>query len=269
MSNVVEIRDLTFKYKNKTIFENLNFKAERYKFITVLGANGSGKTTLMKLLLGEERPNSVIMLNGLSVVKDNLNNLYAMTGIVFENATELFIMDKVIDELTFPLENLQFTEKKIENNLNEVTEKLQIKDLLNRDIDTLNNSEKVLVAIAAALVLKPRLIIIDENLIHLSKDVKNRVIEVLKEKTKNKELSVLYFTHNVEDSLYADDVFVISDKKIVSYDTKEELFKDEELFKNAHLELPFMIELSNRLKFYDLIDENYLDAEKLVDDLWK
>ena len=98
---------------------------------------------------------------------------------------------------------------------------------------------------------------------------KEKVINILKEKIKNKELTVLYFTHNVEDSLYSDDIIILDNKNVLDYGSKEEIYQNEDLFNTAHLELPFIVDLSKKLQFYNMIDHDYFSMEKMVNDLWK
>ena len=198
-----------------------------------------------------------------------LNYIYKKLGIVFENVNTSFIQDVVMDEIAFPLETLQYKSDKIEKSVNEISEKLNIKHLLTRNINTLTDSEKQKVLLAVALVTNPQILIIDDGLTALNEKDRKEILTFLHELTKTDNLTVFYMTSNSEDSLYGDDIAVLCKNKIVKSGSKEEIYKDEELFIDAGLDLPFIINLSKKLQFYDLINKDYLDAEKMVNDLWE
>ena len=63
--------------------------------------------------------------------------------------------------------------------------------------------------------------------------------------------------------------YLLNNYQIIKEGTKEEILEDEELLNNAHIEVPFMVDLSNKLKMYSLINKTYYDMEELVDSLWK
>ncbi len=269
MKTVVKIEDLNFKYNDEEIFKNLYLEIKENTFTTILGENGSGKTTLLKLLIGIIKGNSVIMLNNLPVVKENLNRIRKEVSIVFENNDQCFVAETVTDELAFTLENLNYPKEKIKQRINEISKTLKIENILEKEPHTLNENDKQLVTIATSLITKPKILIIDEGLNDLNEIDKIRILKLLKTKTANKELTVIYLTHNTNDSLFSDNIVILNDKKVLISDTKEEVYKNENNFKKAHLELPFIINLSKKLQFYNLIDKDYQDAEKMVNDLWK
>ena len=269
MQKVVEIKDLNFSYQEKEVFKNLHLTMESQKFTVVLGPNGSGKTTLLKLLLGFEKGNSVIMLDSLPVIKENLNRIYKEIGVVFENQNQNFVAETVTDELAFPLENLNYGKEEITKAIDQVSDLLNIKHLLNEVPNNLNAGDKQLVALASALIIKPKILLIDEGLNNLDLSRKNKILSILKKLVNENQITIIYFTHDSEDTLNADNVIILSNGKVQVANTKEEIYKDENNFLNANLEPPFIIKLSKRLQFYDLIQDDYLNAEKLVNDLWK
>jgi len=269
MKYAVNIENFNFDYKGNIIFKNLDLNVEENTFTTILGANGSGKTTLVKILLGIEKIHSVVMLNKLPVVKENLPRLYKSVSVVFENSTKSFVAETVTDELAFSLENLNYSKDKIKKEIEKISKLLKIGNILEYEPNELNSGNKQLVALASALITNPKILIIDEGLNELNDSDKQRILKILRQKTTKKELTVLYLTHDSNDSLYSDNIIILGNKKVLIEGTKEEIYKDENNFKKANLELPFIINLSKKLQFYNLIDEDYLDAEKMVDSLWK
>ena len=76
-------------------------------------------------------------------------------------------------------------------------------------------------------------------------------------------------TNDVEDTLLADNIVIISEGKVLLEGSKRKVLERVEFFEKNNMSLPFVVSLSNKLKFYELINKIYFDEKKLVDDLWK
>ena len=126
------------------------------------------------------------------------------------------------------------------------------------EIDDLNIHEKVTISLVNALVNKYEIIVLD--------DVYNLIdIDILK---KLKDITVINITSDIESTLISNEVIFI-DKKVVLKGSSKKVLTCESEINDLGFKLPFIIELSNRLKFYDLIDKDYYDMKLLVDELWK
>ena len=132
----------------------------------------------------------------------------------------------------------------------------------------LNSNQKQLVSLASALVHDPKVLILDEALTMLDPFDKEKILKILKE-LNNKGLTIINISHDIEDTLISDKIYILDKGKVVLEGTKEEVYKQEKVLYNLGFNLPFMVELSNRLKFYDLIDHTIYDMEEMVDTLWK
>lgn len=104
--DVLEIKNLRFRYKNKFIFDDFNINIERGSWVTIAGPNGSGKTTLVKILAGLEKSYSDITIFNKPLKKENLHDIRRNIGFVFDNPDNFFACETVEDELAFSLENL-------------------------------------------------------------------------------------------------------------------------------------------------------------------
>ena len=71
--DIIEIKNLNFKYNDKEIFNNFNLKIKKTTFTTIIGLNGSGKSTLIRILLGLLNYNGEIIIDGLTLNKENIN----------------------------------------------------------------------------------------------------------------------------------------------------------------------------------------------------
>ena len=265
---MIKITNLNFNYKSKQLFNGLNMEIEKGKITSIIGPNGSGKSTLVKILIGLYNYNGTIKINDILLLKDNIKEIRKSIGVVFTNPDNQFVAETVMDDIAFTLENMNYKKKDIRKKIEEITKYLGIYDILEYNPHDLNSNQKQLVSLASALVHDPKILILDEALTMLDPFDKEKILNILKE-LNSKGLTILNISHDIEDTLISDKIYVLGKGKIVLSGTKDEVYKEEDLLHKLGFELPFMVELSNRLMFYDLIDHVIYDMEEMVDNLWK
>ena len=140
--------------------------------------------------------------------------------------------------------------------------------MLNESISLLSGGEKQLVCLGCALVGNPKLVILDEAMSMLDMVSRVKVLSFLDRLNRESGVTIINVTLDIEDSVYGDDILLL-DKGIVVHDTKENVYRREKVLKKYGFDLPFMVDLSNRLSYYDLVDDFVFDMNKMVDVLWK
>ena len=250
----IEINHLDYE----NIFKDLNLKIKEKDFITIIGSSSSGKTTLASLISGLIQ-NEHVLLDG------NKGDI----SVVFDNVEVNFVYDTVIENLAFPLENRNLTKEEIDKKIKEISEYLKIENLLQCNITSLSGGEKEIIALACSLITDPKLLILDESFIMLDVIQKERFFKLLKKINREKKTTIIYLTSDVESSVYGKSIAIIANKKIIKNGTLKEILKEEKAFKMAKQKLPFMADLSLKLKYYNLIDDIILEESKMVDALWK
>lgn len=258
--NIISIKNLNFKYKNKIIFEKLNLNIKKNSITTIIGKNGSGKSTLVKLLTG------IIPSDNIKYNDEILNkrNVFKKIGVVNDVLENEFIGKTVKEYLNMTLLNMEYNKKKIKKRLEYIIDKLGLYEVINENPNNLSNSKKQLVSLAGALIYEPEVLILDNALAYF--DSKDEILKLLLELKEN--MTIIHITQDIEDTLISDQVVII-DKKVILKGNKEKIYKEEKTLNNLGYKLPFMVELSNRLQFYNLIDETMYDMQKMVDTLWK
>jgi len=98
---------------------------------------------------------------------------------------------------------------------------------------------------------------------------KINMLKLLKRIKRDYNVTILNITHDIEESVYGDDIIVINNGSVVIHDSKINVYKQEKELNNLGFELPFMVSLSNKLSYYDLLDKVLYDMEDMVDLLWK
>lgn len=179
MQNLVEIKKLDFSYGEKVIFKDFDLEIKPKRFVTILGKNGSGKTTLINILMGLIDSKGKIIIDGIILSKETKKFLRKDIGIVFENPDEHFVTDRVYDELAFILESQDYQKDDIDDKIVKVSELIGIEDLLNRKIISLSVGEKQLVALAIAIINKPKLLIMDEGLSNVDSYYREIILKIL------------------------------------------------------------------------------------------
>ena len=269
MSNIIKIDKLNFKYKEKQIFDNLDLNIEKGSFVSIIGQNGGGKSTLIKILTGLLlNYEGYINIDGYNLNKFYLKEIRRKIGVVFDNPDNHFVGETVIDDLAFSLENLQYDKEDITNSINEISKIFKLEDILYKEPYKLTNSEKQKVAIAGSLIFNPKILILDESLHQLTPSDKLEILNILKKYQKERNLTIIMITHNLENTLYSDRIVVLNEGKIYLDGTLEKVYSQKEKLSKLKLNLPFMIKLSYRLQEENIIDKIYIDPKKLMEDLW-
>ena len=269
MDNIIKINNLSFRYDNKFIYDNFNLSIKRGEFVTIAGSNGSGKTTLVKIIAGLLKTSSDIKIFDLSLNKKNLFKIRKEVGFVFDVPENFFACETVEDELAFSLENLAITPSVIKKKIKEVSKLLGIEDILKCYPYELSGGQKQKVAIACALMLEPRILVIDDSLMMIDINERKKILNILRDYNNKKKVTILFFTNTLEDILYSNRLIILNKGKIVLDGPYKEVFKEENILRKLGLEVPFEVEFTKKLMLYNLISSIELDINKVVDELWK
>lgn len=267
--NIIDINNLSFKYKDKLVFDNFNLKIEAGTFTTIIGLNGSGKSTLIKILLGLVKAEGEIKVNDIILDKKTIKEIRRLIGVVFENPDNQFVAETVMDDIAFSLENLQMQSKSIKTKVKEIANYIGINHLLEKEPHSLSGGEKQLVALASALVHEPKILILDEALTMVDIRVRKQIYDILKDLHQNKKMTIINVTHDMDELLYSDDIILIDNGNLILKGPKEEVFLEEKTFNKLNLDLPFMVSLSIKLMYYGLIDHLIFDMNEMVNEIWK
>lgn len=206
MNNIVEVKNLYFKYDKDYIFENLSLNIEQNKFIAIVGENGTGKSTLLNLILSQFKYyEGKISLFGDDIKKDNhfKDIAYISQNSVMNYRNFPTTIEEVVKN------HVKFVKKKID-----IDEKLTQMGLLEhkkKTLSQLSGGQLQRVGVLLALIKEARFIILDEPTTGIDNKFSHELFSILKKFTTNK--TVLVVTHEldvVKD--YIDDVIMIANK---------------------------------------------------------
>ena len=193
------------------------------EYFIVLGPTGSGKTVLLETIAGLHSVKSgVILLNGLEVTKTEPEK--RGIGIVYQDYV-LFPHLSVIKNIAFGLRQRGRSRKEAEAEAGWTIELLGLSSLLKRKIDTLSGGEKQKVALARALAIKPKVLLLDEPLSALDPETREKVQQELREIRNKLNQTIIHVTHDFEEAVsLGERIAVLGNGCLMQVGTTEEIF---------------------------------------------
>lgn len=271
---IIEVKNLNFSYdesdeKEKTI-DNVSFSVEKGTYTTIVGHNGSGKSTIAKLIAGLlEKESGSIVIDGLELTVENLNEIRSKIGIVFQNPDNQFIGSTVRDDIAFGLENHCVPQDQMDAIINENAARVKMTKYLDQEPSHLSGGQKQRVAIAGVLAMKPEILIFDEATSMLDPQGKDEIKKVIMglHKEDGDQLTILSITHDIDEVAHSDYVLALNDGKVAMAGTPEEIFADDRKLEEIKLDIPFSVRLCEKLNQRGLSVGRHITMEGLVDEL--
>ena len=195
------------------VVKDLNLGVERGEFMTMLGPSGSGKTTCLMMLAGFETATSgEIMLDGTGI--NNVPPWKRDIGIVFQNYA-LFPHMTVRENLAYPLEVRKVPKTEITDRVEKALGMVQLSGFAGRRPGQLSGGQQQRVAVARALVFEPKLVLMDEPLGALDKQLREQMQYEIKHIHENLGITVVYVTHDQSEALTMSNRVCVFDDGVV------------------------------------------------------
>lgn len=238
--SVVRLSNITKKYEDILALEDVSFSLEKGECLAVIGPSGAGKSTLLRIIAGlEEADEGKIYFD--EVEGDLLPTSKRNVGMMFQTPL-LFPEIKVKDNITYGLKHLGYSKEEIENRLSEVSEQLQIIDLLERTTKNLSGGEKQRVELARALVRDVKLLLLDEPFASLDLRLKEELQKEIKQIQQSQNLSMIIVSHDQEEAVFfGDEIAILHEGKLLAKDEPKNLFENpQNVFTASFLGKPKM-----------------------------
>jgi len=206
------------------VVKDLNLDIAEGEFVTMLGPSGSGKTTCLMMLAGFEPATSgEIYIGGKSI--NHIPPHKRGIGMVFQNYA-LFPHMSIGENLSFPLEVRKMNRADSEAAVKRALDMVQMGDFINRRPAQLSGGQQQRIALARALVFEPELVLMDEPLGALDKQLRERMQYEIKHIHENLGVTVVYVTHDQAEALtMSDRIAVFNDGIIQQLSSPEDLYE--------------------------------------------
>lgn len=269
MEKIIDVQHLSFGYDEDTLtIDDISFTIEKGSYTTILGHNGSGKSTIAKLLMGLlEKKSGEIVIGGIPLTEETLNQVRSQIGIVFQNPDNQFIGATVRDDIAFGLENNCVDPALMDDIINEYAKKVNMYEFLDHEPTKLSGGQKQRVAIAGILAMSPSIIILDEATSMLDPKGRNEINALVHQLNKDKHMTIVSITHDIEEAALSDYVILLSDGHIVDEGRPEEVLMKKEEIESLALDIPFAYKISHGLQKMGISITEQIDREKLVNEL--
>ena len=248
---MIQIKQLIFKYirrdidgneaGSETVLDGINLQINECEFVAILGRNGSGKSTFAKQLNAILRPSDGrVLVDGLdSNDDDNKYKIRRRAGMVFQNPDNQMVASVVCEDVAFGPENLGLEPDEIKDKIDNALKSVRMWNQSDVATGRLSGGQKQRVAIAGVLAMEPDYIILDEPTAMLDPEGRKEVIDTVVRLNKEKNMTVVLITHNIEEAINADRVIVIENGRVCADDKPDKIFMDKELIDKNGITVPF------------------------------
>ena len=252
----------------KRAVDDVSFEVKQGDFITILGHNGSGKSTLAKHLNAILYPTEgTVYVDGKDTAEEeHLWDIRQTAGMVFQNPDNQIIGQVVEEDVGFGPENMGVETKEIWQRVEESLKAVGMYEFRKHSPNHLSGGQKQRVSIAGVLAMHPKCIVLDEPTAMLDPKGRKEVIRAIRALNDVERVTVILITHNMEEAVYSNRIYVMDKGRIVLEGTPREVFSQVETLQQLRLEVPQATLLAHELRKAGLaIPEGILSGEELAE----
>lgn len=280
----ITVKNLSFTYSKKTPYEkaalkDVNLTINDGDFVGIIGHTGSGKSTFLQHLNGlirvEEGEIDVfdIHMTKKKRPKIDLKRLRSEVGMVFQYPEYQLFEESVEKDIAFGAKNLGMPKEKIDGAVKEAMEMvgLDYETYRKRSPFDLSGGEKRRVAIAGVIVMKPKVLILDEPTAGLDPEGKESILNLITHLKESFCPTVIVVSHDIDEiTRYATRIIVFDSGKIAYDIPMDELFEKEDELKEMGLEIPLAVRVRNRMRERGIeLGNGVVNVDTLIDAVMK
>ena len=251
---MIEVDGVSFSYRTGEAdavpaLRELDLEVEPGQLVAIIGHNGSGKSTLVKLLTAVLYPTQgEIRVDGVPVDREHQWEVRRKVSVGFQDPDDQLVMNRVEDDVAFGPENLGLPRDEIESRVESSLVALGLEKIKGRLVEDLSPGQKQRVAIAGALAMRPRFLILDEPTSLLPVPVALRLISTVRDLNRRMGMGVLHVTHSMSEAVLFERVVVLEAGRKILDGTPTEVFRHVERLREVGLDVPLAASLAHHLR---------------------
>lgn len=239
--HIVEAKNLEFSYPDSThALLGISFKIKHGESVAIVGANGAGKSTLLLHLNGYLTPTTgQVRIGDFPLTKETIQEVRRTVGMVFQDPDDQLFMSTVYDDVAFGPLNLGLPVEEVDTRVQKALETVGVAHLKDRPPHRLSSGQKRRVAIATVLSMTPDILVMDEPTAGLDPQARRQLINLLRTFKHSKIIA----THDLDMVMdLCERTIILHDGKIKADGPTSEIFQNEQLLAESHLEKPFRMQ---------------------------
>lgn len=252
----LEIQNMTKKYGEKTAVDNVSFSLEEGRLLTLLGPSGCGKTTILRAIGGFLKlDQGSILLNGQDISPISPEEREVAT--VFQSYG-LFPNMKVYENVAYGLKFRGIRKKEARNMAYDFLNKVHLEEEGEKYPSQLSGGQQQRVALARSLIIKPKLLLLDEPLSNLDAKLREQMREEIRQVQQEFGVTMIFVTHDQNEAFsISDEVMLMNEGKLVQKSSPEDLY----LHPNSAFALDFIGQSNIKNDFYCRPEDIKLSSE--------
>ncbi|NPV27023.1 MAG: energy-coupling factor transporter ATPase [Firmicutes bacterium] len=269
---LIQVIDLSYRYRLTSgeeiiALDQLNLQIREGEFIGILGQNGSGKSTLARhlnaLLLPTE---GQVLVDGLDTAdKSALWQIRQRVGMVFSNPDNQLVAPVVEEDVAFGPENLSLPRDEIRKRVDESLKWTGMSEYRMRAPHLLSGGQRQRIAIAGALAMRPRYLVLDEPTSMLDPNGRKEVLATLRRLNREAGMTVILITHHLEEVVDLERLVVIDQGRVVMDGPPREVLTQTKALRSIYLDVPPMTEMAYLLRRKGIdLPANILTVDEMV-----
>ncbi|WP_308571617.1 ATP-binding cassette domain-containing protein [uncultured Methanobacterium sp.] len=223
--SLIKFEDFSFRYPHQeNTLSQINLEVGEGEFILLCGPSGSGKTTLLANLKNEIHPpgdsDGIIYYDGQNIRDIPPEQSASEIGFLFQNPEDQMVSDNVLQEIAFPLENMGLSTGEIRNRVAEMTAFFGLDKHLYQNVNELSGGQKQLVNLCSLLVLKPRVLLLDEPTSQLDPIAAYDFLSILRRLNEEFSITIMATEHKIDNMFPFIDKAIFLKEGYVQYSDK-------------------------------------------------